>query len=323
MLLSIIIPVYNMEKYLEQCINSISEQFQSDNVEYLFVNDGSTDSSLDILKKFKDQYINQINITIVNQENAGVGAARNAGIKNAKGEYLGFLDPDDLLSYRFISEILNILKVHHPDIVQYEADHFNESIEHSRKITRQLRSDGLVTLDKALLIDFFEQTFWVCWTRVYKRVLFTDLKFPSIYMCEDAAVLPFVFMNAKTVYFHSQSLYYYRYNPNSITKSTNEGYLKKVENAYLYIYNLFAVEHSKNIIFMHTLVPLLRGYMEFVLKHHGLKVAVQKWKLYKNKIDSLGFKASKLEKLTNRLFYQGGIYFLICLNFMKTVMARK
>lgn len=323
MLLSVIIPVYNMEKYLKECLDKISKQQKNTEVEYLFVNDGSTDNSLKIIQDFKNEYENKLNITIIDQKNAGVGVARNVGVQHAQGKYLGFLDPDDLFSSKFVIDILNILKNYEVDIVQYEADRFFESIQDSRKITKQLRPDGLFSLDEALLKDFFEQSFWVCWTRVFKKSLFKDLKFPNIYMCEDIAVLPFVFQKAKTVYFHSQSLYYYRHNPNSITKSTNAGYLEKVESSYLYIYKLFLVESSKNMIFMHTLVPLLRGYMEFVLKHHGLKVAVQKWKLYKNKIDSLGFKASKLEKLTNRLFYQGGIYFLICLNFMKTVMARK
>lgn len=317
MLLSIILPVYNMEKFLYHCISSIVEQFKSSDVEYLFVNDGSTDSSLDILKKFKEQNINQINITIVNQENSGVSEARNTGIKNASGKYLGFLDPDDILDSKFVIQILNILKLHQPDIIQFEADRFDKDIKKSQKITKQLRDNGLVKLDRKLLKEIYEQTFWVCWTRVFKKELFENLAFPHIPMCEDAAVLPFVFIRAKTMYFHGERLYYYRYNPNSISNLINDRHFKNKESSFLYIHDFFKKESINNIIYLYTLVPILRGYIEFLLKYKGFKSAYYQWDCFRKDIDSLGFKGEELNKISNRLFYQYGVFFLVVLNLIK------
>ena len=91
--ISVIIPVYNVEKYLEECIDSVQKQTLKD-IEIICVNDGSRDSSLDILKRLAED---DERIIIIDQKNAGAGAARNTGIKAAKGKYLGFVDSDDLL----------------------------------------------------------------------------------------------------------------------------------------------------------------------------------------------------------------------------------
>lgn len=317
MLLSVIIPVYNMEKYLKECLDKISKQQKNTEVEYLFVNDGSTDNSLKIIQDFKNEYENKLNITIIDQKNAGVGVARNVGVQHAQGKYLGFLDPDDLFSSKFVIDILNILKNYEVDIVQYEADRFFESIQDSRKITKQLRPDGLFSLDEALLKDFFEQSFWVCWTRVFKKELFENLAFPHIPMCEDAAVLPFVFIRAKTIYFHGERLYYYRYNPNSISNLINDRHFKNKESSFLYIHDFFKKESINNIIYLYTLVPILRGYIEFLLKYKGFKSAYYQWDCFRKDIDSLGFKGEELNKISNRLFYQYGVFFLVVLNLIK------
>ena len=91
---SVIIPVYNTEKYLGKCLDSLLNQSYS-NFEALIVNDGSTDASEEVIK----QYLNDSRITLISQENKGLGGARNTGILAAKGEYLVFLDSDDYLSF--------------------------------------------------------------------------------------------------------------------------------------------------------------------------------------------------------------------------------
>ncbi|NCA92648.1 glycosyltransferase, partial [bacterium] len=85
---SVIIPVYNTEKYIEKCVNSIISQTLSE-IEIILVNDGSTDSSLKIINRYKEI---DSRVRVINQTNAGAGAARNAGMKEARGEYLLFLD---------------------------------------------------------------------------------------------------------------------------------------------------------------------------------------------------------------------------------------
>ena len=90
-LISIIIPIYNAEKYIERCINSLKNQTYK-NIEIICINDGSTDNSLNILKRIA---ITDNRITIIEQENKGVSVARNKGIESAKGKYIMFLDADD------------------------------------------------------------------------------------------------------------------------------------------------------------------------------------------------------------------------------------
>ena len=95
-ILSVIIPIYNGEKYIDKCLNSIRNQGNI-SIEVIAVNDGSTDGSLECLKKWTRECGQNISMVIVNQENAGQGQARNKGIQNASGEYIAFLDQDDTL----------------------------------------------------------------------------------------------------------------------------------------------------------------------------------------------------------------------------------
>ena len=98
---SIIIPTYNSAKYLEKCLNSVFNQTEKD-IEVILINDGSTDNSRDIIKKFKDK-----RLIYIEKENEGIGKTRNLGIKKAQGEYLAFLDSDDYLEKDFVSKMYN------------------------------------------------------------------------------------------------------------------------------------------------------------------------------------------------------------------------
>lgn len=107
MLLSVIIPLYNTEKYIAKCLDSILEQgLTSGQYEIIVVNDGSTDSGLQIVGEYCNQYQN---IRLISQENAGVSAARNHGLKEAKGEYVHFVDSDDYMEAGAYSHIFNVL----------------------------------------------------------------------------------------------------------------------------------------------------------------------------------------------------------------------
>ena len=113
--ISVVIPVYNVEKYLEQCLDSVIAQSFED-IEVICVNDGSTDSSLEILKRYAD---NDSRIKIISQKNKGAGAARNVGIENAAGEYVYFMDSDDYLNADAF-ERLNDFLDDKPDFVMFK-----------------------------------------------------------------------------------------------------------------------------------------------------------------------------------------------------------
>ena len=104
--ISIIVPIYNDEKYLKRCIESILKQTYT-NIELILINDGSEDKSLEICEEYKK---NDNRIIIVNKENEGVSVARNIGIEKATGELISFVDADDYLEITFLQELFNIMK---------------------------------------------------------------------------------------------------------------------------------------------------------------------------------------------------------------------
>lgn len=113
-IISVIIPCYNMEQYIERCYHSLQMQSDADNVEFIFVNDGSTDNTLSILQKIKSI---DNRVVLINQNNAGVSVARNAALAIAKGEYVYLLDGDDYLTENAILGIKQVLDNFHPDLL--------------------------------------------------------------------------------------------------------------------------------------------------------------------------------------------------------------
>ena len=106
-MISIIIPVYNCEKYLQNGIESLIKQTIFNELEFVFVDDGSTDNSRNIIRKYVDIYEN---MTLIVQSNAGVSAARNRGIKESKGEYIAFFDADDIALPSLYEKLYDLLK---------------------------------------------------------------------------------------------------------------------------------------------------------------------------------------------------------------------
>ena len=110
-MISIIVPIYNAEQFLRECIDSILSQNYS-NIEIILVNDGSRDGSLNICQSYDDS-----RIVLIDKENAGVSSARNAGLKVAKGEYIAFIDADDTLPVNALSLLLESLERYQVDLV--------------------------------------------------------------------------------------------------------------------------------------------------------------------------------------------------------------
>lgn len=112
-MISVVIPIYNAEHYLHRCIESILNQSYNDQ-ELILVNDGSTDNSLSICEKFATKYDK---VLFINQKNSGAAAARNAGIKIARGEYITFVDADDYIDDGYFEQMAQIAIVHEPDVI--------------------------------------------------------------------------------------------------------------------------------------------------------------------------------------------------------------
>ena len=118
---SVIIPVYNVEPYLKQCMDSVVGQTLKD-IEIICVDDGSTDGSLDILREYAAE---DNRIQIIEQKNAGAGAARNNGMRHATGKYLSFLDSDDFFEPRMLEKAYDLAEKDQADFVAYKSDQYH------------------------------------------------------------------------------------------------------------------------------------------------------------------------------------------------------
>lgn len=215
-LVSVLVPVYNVEKYLDECIDSIESQTYK-NLEVIFVNDGSTDRSLDILNRRKRN-----NYIVISQQNSGSASTRNTCMHFAKGEFICFLDSDDMLTPAAIEKMVEVALENEADIVRGRLVRFTTDTEQSFK---QSSPDDVVEFRKAFLEWSSFQT-GVC-GGIYRRSLFSenDLWFyEGLNFGEDFAMNCRVAYFAKRVANIDMVIYRYRINQDSMTVAFKEIY---------------------------------------------------------------------------------------------------
>lgn len=231
---SIIIPVYNVEKYLKKCLDSVFNQTYKD-YEVIVVNDGTKDNSMDIVKDY--------NVKVINQKNQGLSAARNAGVKVATGDYLIFLDSDDYWEKNILKELSKSLK-NNPDLVRFQI---NEVYEDGRVIPYQEESftnlSGPDAFKKIVKYHFVENA-W-CYAISKKYYLQNKFEFKPSTIHEDFGLIPLVIMKAKRVNSINYLGYNYLQRQGSIMSNKNyEKTKKKVADMYLH-YNYLIEEINK------------------------------------------------------------------------------
>ena len=221
-LISVIIPVYNVEKYINECLNSVINQ-EYKNIEIICVNDGSTDKSMEKLEEFgkKDS-----RIRIISRENKGSSYARNLGLKESEGEYIYFLDSDDYISKDYLKNMYEKMAETDADIV------FNDNIisfdDTNRTKTKQVIKNKLENGIYKVDPEFINKRFLnpVVWSKLYKKSLITDnnIEFPIGLISEDAyfyfALMPFI----NTAVQNNEGTYYYRERENSLTHQSKKIY---------------------------------------------------------------------------------------------------
>ena len=227
-ILSIIIPVYNVEKYVRKTLESIYKStFPNNEVEVIVVNDGTKDNSMSIVNEFVAKYDN---LKIINQENQGLSVARNSGLKAAQGKYVWFVDSDDWIEYDSLPFLLKHLEHSDKDVLMYKIREYDEEgrilLErsfHDNKNEEQISGTDVVLYQKKYGIDITPMQQYVI-SRDFllsKKMLFV----PGIYH-EDKEFAPRMLINAKNVSIIPKVIYcYLRRSNGSIT--TDETLLKK------------------------------------------------------------------------------------------------
>ena len=200
---SVIVPVYNVEEYLMEALNSLVRQTLKE-VEIILVDDGSTDCSLDILRMYEKLYGN---IVLISQENAGASVARNAGLEIAKGEFIFFMDSDDTIELDALAALYTTAKERGVDITTGALMRFNSRGKWSKKNHEIVNMPG----EKSLLRN--PRLLWMLGpvNKLFKRELVKDIRFPEgLHMSEDQPFVIEAFLKAQNIYTIDQVVYYYR-----------------------------------------------------------------------------------------------------------------
>lgn len=232
MKISIVVPVYNVEQYLERCINSLVGQTYND-IEIILVNDGSTDSSLDICQQY--QKIDK-RIVVIDKANGGLSDARNWGMKNVTGEYVLFVDSDDYVNEETCEKFIE-KTIGYPDIISGNARVVNGDKETfmRRSMPETEGCDGESFLKRELSNDTM---YMAAWLNLYKCSFLREnnLFFEKGLLHEDEEFTPRVFLKAKKVKSIDFDFYNYIIRENSI--STNKDLSKNAEHLYATLYKL-------------------------------------------------------------------------------------
>ena len=201
--ISVIVPVYNVEKYLDKCLTSLIKQTYK-NFEIIVINDGSIDNSLAICNKYANKYDN---VKVYDYKNAGVAHARNVGIKKATGDYLLFVDSDDYIDEKLLENINEFLKKNDCDIVCFDMYKVVNNVNTYYHTSNSLVKDNI----KRYIIGDSGPC-----NKLIKKKLFNNLKFMEKIYYEDLATMPILALYTNKIEFLEEPLYYYVQRDNSI-----------------------------------------------------------------------------------------------------------
>ena len=232
--ISVIVPVYNTEKYLERCLESIISQSLKE-IEIIIINDGSTDKSLELIKKFE---ITDKRLKIINKKNEGPSIARNIGIENSKGEYIIQIDSDDWIEQDYLKDIYSYAKKDSLDIVitDFYLDYDDSFFNYTKDIKLE---DNQILCNEKYLQKFLRGEGYPCvLNKLFRSDLYkkTNIKYPiGICLGEDLVTVAQLIEKAKKIGKINKAYLHYIQNPNSITKN---GKLKKVNDLFFVLYEV-------------------------------------------------------------------------------------
>jgi len=223
--ISIILPVYNAEKTLHRCLDTLVNQTLEE-MEIICINDASTDNSLKILLEYEKKYKSKIRV-IDCQDNGKAGTARNKGLDIATGEYIGFVDGDDFVAESMYEKLYNKAKKEKADVVDcnyYEATSKENVV--SKIISNAETQIGVIDSEKRKLLIVNPGRIW---TKIYKKENLQAIRFPEQVLYEDNPFAIQAVMKIKKLAKVSEYLYYYSIEPHSITRKKNkESYFERM-----------------------------------------------------------------------------------------------
>lgn len=215
-LISVIIPVYNIENYIEKCVKSVIDQTYS-KIEIIIVDDGSKDRSPEICDKIAKE---DSRVKVVHQKNQGLSGARNKGIELANGSLVAFVDGDDYIEKDMYETLYNDMKKYNADIAICDFVLNADSIEVGKPNIKIMNSRQAI---KELLLDDKLDNF--AWNKLFKKKLFDNVRFPIGRKYEDIGTIYLLFENATKIVYSNLRKYHYVERMGAITKSYKENTL--------------------------------------------------------------------------------------------------
>lgn len=263
-LLSVIIPVYNAEKYIKACLKSVfSQGLKDDDFEVILVNDGTPDDSFSVIEEIIQMHDN---IIVINQVNQGVSIARNVGFAKATGEYVYFVDPDDILIDNSLSVLVSHLAGTQIDILMADYLRFNED-EKSEDVIHMVQDYNAVEKTGAEIFceDLSPYECYV-WRMVIRRdfllhheIDFKPFRYEDILFCQEC------YLKADHCVKASFLLYYYRLHGGSITSSMNLGKILDVNSALAGLWSLRGIGNARKPIVEQKLMDNIFHTLSFCL----------------------------------------------------------
>ncbi|MCD9854000.1 glycosyltransferase [Epilithonimonas sp. JDS] len=211
---SVIVPVYNVQLYLEKCLLSLVNQTLKE-IEILVINDGSKDKSQQIIEDFQQKFPNQI--FGFNKENGGLSDARNFGIDRAKGQYLGFVDSDDYVCDTMFEEMYNLAEKHQAEMAICNLQKVDEEGAVTQKLTQLPGFPEKIVLENHLSV-FSDISYFAC-NKLFRRDLFNEKRFRKGIHFEDIELIPQLLLKCNVLAFTPNFHYQYLERQDSISKS--------------------------------------------------------------------------------------------------------
>lgn len=285
--ISVIVPVYNVEKYIKQCLESILNQTYK-NLEIILIDDGSKDSSGTICDSFAKE---DCRIKVIHQNNQGLSGARNTGLKNITGEYITFIDSDDFIKNKMFEEMISILKEKNADIIECGTIYCDEKGSYIKENTKnKIEIYEKNNQMKELILNGNITT--MSWGKLYKKDLFENFEFPAGKYHEDVfTAYKLLHISEKTIVLN-QGFYYYRQVSGSIMNSS------------------FNIKHLDSIKAILERNKFIEKYYPQYKKYDYANVVYSSCKVYERMILS-NFSEKRLLKDIQKLIRKYLIYFLI------------
>ena len=266
-LISVIVPVYKVEKYLEKCIESIIKQTHT-NLQIILVNDGSPDNC----GKICDEYAKKDSrIEVIHKINGGLSDARNVGINRANGRYIGFVDSDDYVKEDMYEKLINLIKEYDADVSICNLYDVIDGKEYIRNKENGIQEYSRLDILKEVLLDKNIQNY--AWNKLYKKELFDEIKYPIGKKYEDIGTTFYVFEKCNKIVVTSEPEYYYLKRSDSLVNNVTEitvfDYTEIIIQRYLYTrenieelkkYNNYYL--AKTLITAHNDIELLGNISE-------------------------------------------------------------